>query len=359
MSAFRSSLWAFAFQAFLVGVSTIGDSANSEAQNVQAVLFFGDSYGDPGNNNHIPTLIKSNFPPYGTNFVGGNPTGRFSDGKILPDYLVAGLGIKELLPAYLDPKLQEQELITGVSFSSSGTGLDNLTAATLSVIPFWKEIEYFKEYRTRLATLVGGIEKAVMVLNTAVAFISIGTNDFIANYFLEPIRPSHFTVSQYIDFLLHTMSAYIEELYSLDVRRIGVINLPPLGCLPFEKTLRIKVGGECAEEVNEAAAEYNAKLISTIDELKPKLPGLKIVSLNYYDIVLGAIKDPAKYGLEVTERACCGTGSIEFGYLCNEETPFTCSDASKYLFFDSIHLTQKSYAIISEAFLNEGVSQLL
>jgi hypothetical protein len=88
MSAFRSSLWAFAFQAFLVGVSTIGDSANSEAQNVRAVLFFGDSYGDPGNNNHIPTLIKSNFPPYGRNFVGGNPTGRFSDGKILPDYEV-------------------------------------------------------------------------------------------------------------------------------------------------------------------------------------------------------------------------------------------------------------------------------
>ena len=42
-------------------------------------------------------------------------------------------------------------------------------------------------------------------------------------------------------------------------------------------------------EVNEAAAEFNAKLISTIiDGLKPKLPGLKIVSLIYYDIVLDA-----------------------------------------------------------------------
>eukprot|EP00253_Pinus_taeda_P012111 PITA_12111 len=350
MSAFRSSLWAFVFRTFLFGVY-------AEAQNVGAVLFFGDSYGDPGNNNHILTLIKSNFPPYGRNFVGGNPTGRFSDGKILPDYL--GLGIKELLPAYLDPNLQEHDLITGVSFSSSGTGLDNLTAATLSVIPMWKEIEYFKEYRTRVATLLGGMEKAAMLLNTAVSFISIGTNDFIANYFLEPIRPSHFTVSQYVDFLLRTLSGYIEELYSLDVRRIGVINLPPLGCLPFEKALHTKVGGECAEEVNEAAAEFNEKLISSIDGLKAKLPGLKIVSLKYYDIVLDTIKDPAKYGFEVTGKACCGTGTIEFGYLCNEATPFTCSDASKYVFFDSIHLTQKSYAIISEIFLKEGVSQLL
>ena len=83
----------------------------------------------------------------------------------------------------------------------------------------------------------------------------------------------------------------------MDVCRIGIINLPPLGCLPFQKTLRIKVGGECAVEVNEAAAEFNAKLISNIiDGLKPKLPGLKIVSLRYYDIVLDAIKHPAKYG---------------------------------------------------------------
>eukprot|EP00253_Pinus_taeda_P022823 PITA_22823 len=359
MSAFRFSLWsAFAFQgSLLVCVWAIGDKITSSgAQKVSTVLCFGDSYVDPGNNNHIPTLIKSDFLPYGTNFVERYPTGRFSDGKILPDYL--GLGIKELLPAYLDPNLQDQDLITGVSFASSGSGLDNLTAASLSVIPFWKEIEYFKEYRSRLATLVGGIEKAAMVLNSAVAFISIGTNDFIANYFLEPIRPSHFTVSQYIDFLLRTLSGYIEELYSLDVRRIGVINLPPLGCLPVEKTLRIKVEGECAEELNEAAAEFNEKLISTIDRLKPKLPGLRIVSLNYYDNVLDAVKDPAKYGFEVTGRSCCGTGSIEFGYLCNEATPFTCSDASKYVFFDSIHLTQKSYAIISQAFLNEGISQL-
>lgn len=352
MSALRLSLWAFSFLAFLFGVY-------AEAQKAGAVLFFGDSYGDPGNNNHIPTLIKSNFLPYGKNFVGGKPTGRFSDGKIIPDYLVAGLGIKELLPAYLDPNLKEQDLITGVSFSSSGTGLDNLTAATLSVIPMWKEIENFKEYRTRVAMLVGGTKKAAKLLNSAVAFISIGTNDFIANYFLKPIRPSHFTVSQYVDFLLRTLSGYIEELYSLDVRRVGVINLPPLGCLPFEKTLHIKVGGKCDEKVIEAAAEYNEKLISTIDGLKAKLPALKIVSLKYYDIVLDAIKNPAKYGFEVTGKSCCGTGTIEVAYLCNQATPFTCSDASKYVFFDSIHLTQKSYAIISQIFLKEGVSQLL
>nr|POF18355.1 protein free1 [Quercus suber] len=41
----------------------------------------GDSIVDIGNNNHINTLIKCNFPPYGKDFQGGKPTGRFSNGR--------------------------------------------------------------------------------------------------------------------------------------------------------------------------------------------------------------------------------------------------------------------------------------
>eukprot|EP01018_Ginkgo_biloba_P004753 Gb_24152 [translate_table: standard] len=332
----------------------------AEAQKVPAVLVFGDSYGDPGNNNNIPTLIKSNFPPYGRDFVDRKPTGRFCNGRILPDYFAEGLGIKDLVPAYLDPNLQDQDLLTGVSFASSGTGLDNLTAQTLSVIPFWKEIEYFKEYRRRLTGLVGK-GKATEILKEAIIFVSIGTNDFIANYYLQPTRRLQFTVSGFQDFLLRTYSAYIEELYSLDARRFGLINLPPLGCLPFERTLRILQNkGQCAEDIKDAASGFNTKLKTGImDGLKFKLPGLKIVSLNYYDIVLDTIQNPSKYGFEVTGRACCGTGSIEFGYLCNEVTPLTCTNASKYVFFDSVHLTQKSYEIVSSLFLSRDISQLL
>lgn len=38
------------------------------------------------------------------------------------------LGIKELLPAYLDPTLQAEDLITGVNFASGGAGYDPLTS---------------------------------------------------------------------------------------------------------------------------------------------------------------------------------------------------------------------------------------
>lgn len=41
---------------------------------------------------------------------------------------VEELGIKELLPAYLDPNLQLQDLSTGVNFASGGAGFDPLTS---------------------------------------------------------------------------------------------------------------------------------------------------------------------------------------------------------------------------------------
>jgi hypothetical protein len=34
------------------------------------------------NNNNMKTLARCNFPPYGKDFKGGVPTGRFGNGKV-------------------------------------------------------------------------------------------------------------------------------------------------------------------------------------------------------------------------------------------------------------------------------------
>lgn len=36
--------------------------------------------------------------------------------------------VKEYVPAYLNPFIQDQDMITGVSFASGATGLDPLTS---------------------------------------------------------------------------------------------------------------------------------------------------------------------------------------------------------------------------------------
>lgn len=37
------------------------------------------------------------------------------------------MGIKDTVPAYLDPTLTPQDLLTGVTFASGGTGYDPMT----------------------------------------------------------------------------------------------------------------------------------------------------------------------------------------------------------------------------------------
>jgi hypothetical protein len=44
--------------------------------------------------------------------------------------LAEELGVKDLVPPYLDPHLQPQDLITGVCFASGGAGYDPLTSTS-------------------------------------------------------------------------------------------------------------------------------------------------------------------------------------------------------------------------------------
>lgn len=66
-----------------VGVGVAAAKKNS------AFFIFGDSTVDPGNNNYIQTIPENqaNYKPYGQNGFFKNPTGRFSDGRIIVDYL--------------------------------------------------------------------------------------------------------------------------------------------------------------------------------------------------------------------------------------------------------------------------------
>ena len=58
---------------------------------VPSYYVFGDSYHDAGNNNYLGGSVpKANFSPYGITYFKGVATGRFSDGRIIPDFLGNG-----------------------------------------------------------------------------------------------------------------------------------------------------------------------------------------------------------------------------------------------------------------------------
>lgn len=98
---------------------------------VSSIIVFGDSSVDSGNNNYIPTVLKSNFRPYGRDFDGGRATGRFSNGRVPTDFISEAFGLKRTVPAYLDPSYTIEDFATGVCFASAGTGYDNITSRVL------------------------------------------------------------------------------------------------------------------------------------------------------------------------------------------------------------------------------------
>lgn len=121
---------AYLYTPWLLFTQILLQVAKYEAK-VPAIIVFGDSSVDSGNNNRISTLLKSNFKPYGRDFAGGQPTGRFSNGRVPPDFISEAFGLKPSVPAYLDPKYGISDFATGVCFASAGTGYDTATSDVL------------------------------------------------------------------------------------------------------------------------------------------------------------------------------------------------------------------------------------
>ncbi|KAL5995678.1 hypothetical protein ACLOJK_025746 [Asimina triloba] len=201
----------FSVLLFLVHTIVVAEAALKQLNQsiVPALFAFGDSLMDPGNNNLLPTVARSNFPPYGRDFLTRTPTGRFSNGKIATDFIVSELGIKELLPAYLDPDLKPQDLVTGVSFASAGTGFDSLTAKTLSVISMEEQLEMFKEYKKKLES-IAGVERAAKLISKSAYVVCAGNNDLVDTYYGSLLRSSEYDLPSYVRLLIQTASAFLQ-----------------------------------------------------------------------------------------------------------------------------------------------------
>ncbi|XP_024989319.1 GDSL esterase/lipase EXL3-like [Cynara cardunculus var. scolymus] len=323
---------------------------------VSAVIAFGDSFVDTGNNNHITTLVKADFPPYGKDFMGGKPTGRFSNGRLIADILAEALGVKGNLPAYLDPSLQTKDLLSGVSFASAGTGYDPLTPKISSVIPLSVQLDNFKQYIGELKRNIG--EEAAQNLTTNSVFLLVAsTNDLVLNYFGVPVRRLQYDIPAYANMLVKLALDFVQELYKLGARKIAVFSAPPVGCLPAVRTLGGGLLRGCKDKENEAAQLFNSMLEKQLQVLASTLPESRVGFVDFYNPLISIIENPSRYGLEVTDRGCCGTGAIEVSFLCNKLTP-TCYNDSKFLFWDSIHLSEEGSKIFVNLILPDVVNSL-
>uniref|UniRef100_A0A8R7P4A6 GDSL esterase/lipase n=1 Tax=Triticum urartu TaxID=4572 RepID=A0A8R7P4A6_TRIUA len=174
---------------------------------IPAVFAFGDSTLDPGNNNRLFTVVRADHAPYGRAFPAGvPPSGRFSDGKLITDYIVAALGIKDLLPAYHASGVTHADATTGASFASGGSGLDDITAHAVMVSTFSSQIADFQQLLSRI-----GEPQAADIAAKSLFILSAGTNDVTMNYYDLPFRALQYpTIDAYHDYLISCYQSYIQ-----------------------------------------------------------------------------------------------------------------------------------------------------
>ncbi|KAI4381782.1 hypothetical protein MLD38_007825 [Melastoma candidum] len=145
-----------------------------------------------------------------------------------------------------------------------------------------------------------------------------------------------------------------QELYGIGARRIGVLSLPPAGCLPSQRTIKGGTNRDCFAPANRLASLANTKIQSEIRSLRSNLPDAKMVFLDIYYPLMNIIQHPARYGFTYANVGCCGTGKIEVSVLCNDfDDPRTCKDAKEYVFWDSYHPTEATYRLLVSRLLDK------
>ncbi|CAI9787966.1 unnamed protein product [Fraxinus pennsylvanica] len=169
----------------------------------------GSSSFDNGNNNFLVTMAKSNYPPYGIDYPDG-PTGRFSNGRNIPDFLAQFLGFDNPIPPFASAR--GSTILKGVNYASGEAGIREETGFHVGDrISLNRQLLNHKTIISRFffGRNVGATKD---YLNKCLYIVNIGVNDYIANYFL----PQYYSTS-----LVYTpdqFAAILIQQYSQQLR---------------------------------------------------------------------------------------------------------------------------------------------
>ncbi|KAA8534666.1 hypothetical protein F0562_032183 [Nyssa sinensis] len=317
----------------------------------RAFFVFGDSLVDSGNNDFLVTTARADAPPYGIDYPTRLPTGRFSNGLNIPDILSERMGTEPTMP-YLSPLLKGEKLLVGANFASAGIGILNDTGIQfLNIIRIWKQLKYFEQYQTRVSGLIGA-EQTQRLVNQGLVLITLGGNDFVNNYYLVPFsaRSRQFSLPDYIRYLISEYRKVLVRLYELGARRVLVTGTGPIGCVPAELAQRSRTG-ECAIELQRAAALFNPQLVQMLNGLNSDIGSNVFIAVNAMEMHMDFISDPQAYGFVTSKIACCGQGPYNGLGLCTVLSNL-CPNRDIYAFWDPFHPSERANRIIVQQILS-------
>ncbi|KAE8695922.1 GDSL esterase/lipase [Hibiscus syriacus] len=282
--------------------STVNGAGGGNNEDLGASFIFGDSLVGAGNNNYLQTLSKANIPPNGIDFKasGGQPTGRFTNGRTIGDIVGEELGIPDYAVPYLAPNSTGKAILYGVNYASGGGGIMNATGSIFARIGF--QIDYINNTRQQLDKLLGPSKAKDYISKSSIFSITIGSNDFLNNYLL-PLVSTGTRISEnpdaFIDDMINHFRNQLTRLYQLNARKFVIGNVGPIGCIPYQKTINQLKENQCVGLSNRLAMQYNRQLKNLLTELNWNLQGAIFVHANVYDLVMELVTNYAKYGLRI------------------------------------------------------------
>ncbi|KAK1377244.1 GDSL-motif lipase/hydrolase family protein [Heracleum sosnowskyi] len=327
------------------------------------IFAFGDSFTDTGNTKTTAgagAYLSASNPPYGRTFF-HHPTNRFSDGRLVIDFLTETLSLP-----YLPPYLQKQaDKSHGVNFAIAGSTAiehsfyvrNNITAAYTSQA-LETQLGWFQQFLEsqgcRSSTTTPQQCNAVFD-EALIWFGEIGVNDYAYSIgsFVSGDTTRQLAIKSATDFL--------QVLLSKGAKSVVVQGLPPIGCLTLSMGISSGIDRDdigCVASVNAISYYHNNVYQARLQDLRKAFPNALIAYADYYNAYRTVMRNPRNFGFYELYSACCGTSGVAYNLNplapCGSVYATSCQNPSQYINWDGVHLTEAMYKAISQLFFTGG-----
>ncbi|KAK9672309.1 hypothetical protein RND81_12G091500, partial [Saponaria officinalis] len=299
---------------------------------------FGDSLVDVGNNNYIVTLSRANYPPNGQQ-----------------------LGLKAFPPPYLAPGTRVSAIMHGVNYASGGGGILNSTGRIfIGRLNMDAQLDNFANTRHDLIKSIGEIATNKF-LEKALYSITIGSNDFINNYLtpvISTLKQKLVSPEAFVNSMISKYRMQLTRLHKMGAKKILVVNVGPIGCIPYIRDLNPSAGNNCVAFPNQLAQSFNLRLKTLVNELSINFQASQFVYADVYHIVDDLLNNYISYGFENVNSSCCHMrGRFGGSIPCNPLSK-VCKNRSKYVFWDPYHPTDAANVFIARRLVDGDTSAI-